>query len=91
MINLCECKPGDYLISRNGWIYTYSHVREYGGPGYHLHVVLLNNGNAVNYNDDGSFSSCRTHGIRDIVKIIPQETQNIYFALYENKKKSKLL
>jgi len=84
MVNLCKCSPGDYLITRSGFVYIYSHYREKLDT-MCPHVAVLNTlGLYESFTDDGKFCISEGPGKRDIVKIIPQETPNIYFNLYEN-------
>jgi len=91
MINLCECKPGDFLISKSGRFHVYSHYRgEFSGM--YPHIAVSNTRKfTFSFTDDGRYHIPIGPTDNDIVKIIPQETPNIYFTLYEHKKRSTLL
>lgn len=84
MINLCECKPGDYLLAQNGRVYIYSQLNSNYGSRYYPHIIKSTKFVATfSVTNEG----CHMRGSRcssDIIKIIPQETPNIYFTLYEN-------
>jgi hypothetical protein len=82
MINLCECKPGDCLVARNGTLFFYS---EYRKNGVYKHIIKrrLNGRYALwSVNDEGKHLVNEDH-YADIIKIIPQETPNFYFTTYE--------
>ena len=81
MINLCECKPGDCLIARDGSLFFYS---EYHKNGVYKHIIKRKLKSYIIWtvNDEGSHDTHDEYR-EDIVKIIPQETPNFYFTTYE--------
>jgi hypothetical protein len=82
MINLCECKPGDCLVAKDGSLFFYSQCRE---NGVYKHIIKrrLTHVNAIwAVNNNGKHLINEDYDI-DIIEIIPLETPNFYFTTYE--------
>ena len=82
MINLCECKPGDCLVAKNGSLFFYSEYRKNGVYKHFIKRKLSDGCPIGTVNDEGKHLLNEDH-YADIIKIIPQETPNFYFTTYE--------
>jgi len=83
MVDLTVCKPGDYLISRNGDLFVYeersvSHIAMYPHS-----ISNLKRGYTHTVTDDGQLYREGTSDY-DVIEIVPQTNSNTpYFELYE--------
>jgi len=81
MINLCECKPGDGLVAKNGSFFFYAQFYPFAPYKHHIKRKLNYRG-VWSVTDEGKHSIHEDCDI-DIIEIIPQETPNFYFTTYE--------
>lgn len=81
MVNLCEAKPGDCLVAKNGSLFYYFEYR-IGGLYKHRIKRKLNDYTTWSVTDEGKHV-VNENLIFDIIKIIPKETPNFYFTTYE--------
>jgi hypothetical protein len=83
MVNLNECSPGDYLITRNGCLYIYERRSNYALSQYR-HIVSYPRADVnCSLNDVGQIYCDSTSGY-DVIETITQTNSNTpYFELYE--------
>ena len=87
MVNLNECSPGDYLITRNGCLFVYRE-RNFNPLSVYPHIISnskqrLTSSAFHSVTSDGQmYRECKSD--LDIIEIIPQTNSNTpYFELYE--------
>jgi hypothetical protein len=85
MVDLNECSPGDYLITRNGCLFVYKERHTLHPQSVYPHIISrlrIGGGNHI-VTDDGQMyreSKCDY----DVIEIVPQTNSNTpYFELYE--------
>lgn len=81
MVNLCEAKPGDGLVAKDGSLFYYYKYRNLE-PYKHYIKRKLNDYMRWSVTDEGKHI-VNENSFLDIIKIIPQETPNFYFNIYE--------
>ena len=87
MVNLNECSPGDYLITRNGSLFVYSEKNLLHPLSSYPHIVSNSNqlipSSFHTVTDNGQIYR-ETICDYDIVQIVPQTNSNTpYFEIYE--------
>ena len=86
MVDLNECSPGDYLITRNGCLFVYRE-RNFNPLSVYPHIISNSNqlrSSAVHSVTNDGQMYCETICDYDVIEIIPQTNSNTpYFELYE--------
>ena len=84
MVDLNECSPGDYLITRNGCLFVYEE-RNVNHQSTYPHIISDSKRRWATHSvtDDGQIYR-ETICDYDVIEIIPQTNSNTpYFELYE--------
>jgi hypothetical protein len=87
MVDLNECSPGDYLITRNGSLFVYREKNFLHPLSVYPHIISnskqLTSSAYHTVTDDGQvYSECKSD--LDVIEIVPQTNSNTpYFELYE--------
>jgi hypothetical protein len=88
MVDLNECSPGDYLITRNGSLFVYREKNFLNPLSVYPHRIsnskqLITSSSYHSVTDDGQIYR-ETICDYDVIEIIPQTNSNTpYFELYE--------
>lgn len=84
MVDLNECSPGDYLITRNGLLLVYEERNVNHSTTYpHIISNSKRRWDTHSVTDDGQVYS-ETKSDYDIIEIVPQTNSSTpYFELYE--------